>query len=561
MLSFVDHFSEEAIIAELCRARVKLATKRHEAAFLHNIAHTAPPPHQVSPPDWGTIPLDIFPPRRQWHRFRLKRRGTAQPLELCFRALYAAVLTLRNQAPQPAWAQKLQQTVTNIRQRVLSSRPLHFKPPTIVPLSKERGGHLYRPLATYTLEEKIIEGITARYLRTLLDGALTQACLAFRCGKTRRPPPTTHDALAEIVAMQARHAQTGLYVAECDIKGFFDCVGHRMAKEALQRLIADARRREPALRVHSRAIEIFEAYLESYSFLASVRGVAQRTLRQRDPQGTFKWPEEDLYQLYRSSALPSIGVPQGGALSCLIANAVLHQADKAIEALQNATYTPLLYLRYCDDMILISPDRAVCTTAFLAYQRTLRSLRLPVHPAKAVPKYAKSFWDGKSNSPYHWSAASVRWIQFVGYQIRYDGMIRIRPKSLRKQLAAVTDATDHLLSTLQRANRQNCIRRTAREIQHRLRQKLISMSVGRVVLGKHYRGPRPMSWAAGFRGLLGRLICRNHLKVLDRHRERQIQRIKRALSRMVLPAARPRKTATAAHKYYGRPFSYWAQFH
>jgi hypothetical protein len=221
MPPFVDCFSDEAIIAELCRARINLAAKRHAAGFLHNIARTVPAAHLLSATDWGSIPLDIFPGRRQWHRFRAKRRGNAQAQDLNFRALYTAVVALRRQVPQPAWARKLHQTLRRIRQRVLSPRPFHFKPPSIIPLAKERGGHLYCPLATYPLEDKIIEGLTARYLRTLLDGALLPSCTAFRCGKKHRPPPSTHDALAAILAVQARHAGRPLYVAECDIKGFF----------------------------------------------------------------------------------------------------------------------------------------------------------------------------------------------------------------------------------------------------------------------------------------------------------------------------------------------------
>lgn len=146
MGSFAEHFSDEAIIAELCRARITLATKRHEDVFLHNIAGTEPPAHARQPIDWGKIPLDIFPPRRAWHRFRRKSRGDAQAPDLNFEALHRAVLSLRKQSPQRVWARKLEATVRRIRTRVLSKRPFRFQRPTILSLPKERGGHLYRPL-------------------------------------------------------------------------------------------------------------------------------------------------------------------------------------------------------------------------------------------------------------------------------------------------------------------------------------------------------------------------------------------------------------------------------
>jgi hypothetical protein len=54
--------------------------------------------------------------------------------------------------------------------------------------------------------------------------------------------------------------------------------------------------------------------------------------------------------------------------------------------------------------------------------------------------------------------------------------------------------------------------------------------------------------------LAGRLSCNNHLKRLDRHRERQVQRVKRYLRNVPLPQPRPRGKRVSAHKYYGGPF-------
>jgi hypothetical protein len=357
--------------------------------------------------------------------------------------------------------------------------------------------------------------------------------------------------------MRSRYANTTLHVEECDIKGFYDCVAHGTAKQALKSLRAEAR---PNFQMHRRAFEIFDAYLQSYTFLRTVRGKAQRELKKRDPVGEFKWPEADIQKLHGSETLPSIGVPQGGALSCLIANAVLHKADKRIAQIQEKAAGRLLYLRYVDDMILISPDREICAQAFSSYNRALEELLLPAHPPKRVLRYSSGFWDVKSKSRYPWSKSDIPWIQFVGYQIRYDGVVRIRSKSLKKHSTAVTKLTDRLLSTLHHAGKKKSVRRSASEILHRFRQRLISMSVGRVRLGAPHNGPMPMSWAAGFRGLHGRSIFRNRLKTLDYHRERQIMRVARLLRTMKLPMrARKRKTVEA-HRYYGRPFSYWAQF-
>ena len=555
MRSFEQHFAEKSIIEELCRARIQLASSRHAAAFFHNIAHTAKATHTVSPLAWGHIQVDIFPPRRQWHRFRPKRRDRIEAAEVQYEALLRAVTVLRVATPDADWVKNLQATIDGIRKRVLSNRAIRFRPPTILAERKEPNGHRYRPLAVYPLEDKIIEGLTARYLRTNLDFMFHDSCMAFRCGTLRRSPPTTHDALDRIIEVRLRHERQ-LYVAECDIMSFYDCVGHAIARQALRRVLTEAER---SFTVNPRAVAIFDAYIESYAFSTSVLGT-QRELKKKDPDGHFKWPKEELEALYGRRQLPGIGVPQGGALSCLIANAVLHEADKRIEQVRKETGAEILYMRYCDDMVIVSPERAACARAFEAYTECLVKLLLPAHPPRLFSKYSRAFWDGKSKFAYEWSGEHIRWIQFVGYQIRYDGVVRIRPQSIKKQMRAVTKVTDRLVATLRFAQRKKGIRRTLHEIVHRFRHRLIAMSVGRIALGKLQAGPLPMSWVAGFRGLEGRAVVETCFKSLDRHREREIWRIKRVLSSCTLPTKNEKKDAAGFHRYYGRPFSYWNPF-
>jgi hypothetical protein len=571
MMAFADFFSDEAIIRELCVARVKLATRRHEAAFLHNISTAAKAPDQVSPKGWGTIREDIFPSRKLWHSFRRRFRGTAAAEDVNLGALLKGVLTLRVKTPRAPWVQRLNRTVQAIQKRVFSPEPFRFSPPSIIAVPKKPGSHEYRALAAFPLAEKIIEGLTARYFRQLLDHALLPSCLAFRCGRGSAGPPSTHSALDILLETRARHEESGLFVAECDIRGFYDCVPHRVARAALRELIKDARITDKMLRVDPRAKAIFNAFLRSYSFGRLVRNEASRLeLRKRDPDGTFPWPEDELRRLHPRGRLAQIGVPQGGALSCFIANAVLHAADKALAELQVKTGAPFTYLRYVDDMILLAPRRQVCSAAFDEYRRVLATLQLPAHPAKLLLKYGPQFFEGKSNLPYHWRKPQkpnhVKWIQFVGYQIRYDGLVRIRPRSLKKHMDAISGAANRLLGELRRAQRKTRndghrrLRRTAREIQHRFCQKLISIGVGRVAPGRPKRGPMPMCWAAGFRGLAGKKILRYHLKRLDMHRERQLKRVQRELATIPLPETRPHKPQIKARKYYGRPYSYWQQF-
>ena len=167
-----------------------------------------------------------------------------------------------------------------------------------------------------------------------------------------------------------------------------------------------------------------------------VLGDALPGLRTRDPEATFAWTGENgsLDCFYEKPIEEEIGIIQGGALSCLLANLVLHFADlKLTLAMAGRQYC---YLRYCDDMILIATSEADCQRGLDAYREALDLMRLPAHePDRTVP-YGRRFWRQKSKGPYRWSRRleGVPWIGFVGYQIHQDGHIRIRPASIRKQI-------------------------------------------------------------------------------------------------------------------------------
>lgn len=565
MKQFEDYFSEEAIIAELCRERVKVAKKRGDRLFWHRISSAE---KKLNDED----PLSMFPPRRRWKRFRPRRRGNGGSVKVNEITLRTAVKVLRREQPEADWARRLVAQVEAIRRRVLSNKPFEFSPPVVFPAVKNVEKREFRPIASFKLDDKIIDSITARYFRERLDCALSDSCYAFRVAKDGAPPPGIHDAMRKILNMNRRHRARGLYVAECDIKGFFDCVRHSDARLALDHLIQDALRTRRVLKLEARAKEIFEAYFRCYSFAKNVLEDARPKLNRICEGGIFKWPVAELKKLHRGSLPADLGVPQGGALSCFIANAVLHEADKALKRLARRKAIRFRYLRYCDDMIIVSRTRRACAEPFKVYQAVLKRLKLPWHKPTVVKKYDKRFWEGKSRAPYRWSrpvkVGVVPWVQFVGYQIRYDGLVRVRPKSVKKQADKVTQAADQLLSVLNPGRRikgdigpfADGLRKRRAQIIHRFRQKLISLSVGRRKLGRSFVEPEPLCWASGFRGLAQVVNPNATLRALDRHRERQVQRIIRRLKLLrKVPATSTRKPHDAL-PYYGFPFSYAGQF-
>jgi hypothetical protein len=565
-------FGEREVIRELCKARVKLASGRHEKQFLQNIrpGDDHPP---TAPKGWGDITLDIFPPRRQWHSFRLRhRRREGVPLpssDVNADTLLLAVIALMQRNPTAAWVLRLKAVIANILKRAFDNPQFAFTTPVIVPAEKNPQRHEYRPLAQYPLEDKIIDCLVARYLRETLDSALTESCLAFRCRTNDRPPPTIHDALAKLLRLNRRHRKTGLYVAECDIKGFYDCVSHDVAQSAIDQLIVEVTRASPSLEIHPRAMTIFQAYLASYAFSEDVdKGQGAARLEARDPKGRYPWPKLELVELHGNGALCRVGVPQGGALSCLIANAVLHKADIALRRLARVRRRRISYLRYCDDMILLCRDKVLCEEAFALYHSVVKGLRLPIHDPKPLPPHhhkdkRRTFYGQKSNEPYLWHNPEMgghAWIQFVGYQIRHDGLVRIRKKSVLKEINKLRAAVEEVIHRLSESG-TNPIRCTAQQITYRFRMKLISMAVGRASLGYVVSPELPMCWAHGFRGLRHCRFIDSTLKELDRYRERQVAILKARMKSLPLPE-KP-TTDVDGHRvlpYYGRPFSYWGQF-
>lgn len=556
MASFGEAFSSERIIRELCKARVRLAEQRHEALFYHNIDKSRRSAAEIEPTNWGEITEDIFPSRKLWNKFRPKDRDHTSDVTL--NTLLRAVHRLRKQAKKEPWVAGMDRVVSSIRSRVLSAS-FSFRAPLIVKEVKDQQAQTYRPLSSFSLVDKIIDSLTARYLREKLNSALLESCLAFRPRSDGR-----HKGL-DAILQRLESSENGLFVAECDIMGFFDCVSHDIARTALDELIVDAKNLDPSLVIDRRAIKIFDAYLACYSFLQNVKSEAEPRLQAQVPSASYPWREKELRSFYgKGASLDGIGIPQGGSLSGFIANAVLHRADKRIDSLSPAG--DIVYLRYCDDMILIAPDRQACKDAFSAYQDEVRTLRLPIHLPKLVLSYTgnrkRDFWSAKSKAPYRWADASrVRsfpWIQFLGYQIRFDGAVRVRPSSIAKELKKITAEADKMLNLLKPENVLN-LRRSRRSIAHRLRLKLISMAVGRRTLATK-KSPLPKCWANGFRWLAKKPILTTNLKALDRHRERQLSRVRRRL--LELDISQPPRAGDdpPVLKYYGRPFSYGGQF-
>ena len=95
-------------------------------------------------------------------------------------------------------------------------------------------------------------------------------------------------------------------------------------------------------------------------------------------------------------------------------------------------------------MIIMHPDKSICVNALEIYKTSIEDNYLLYHTPKKIINYsiqknAIAFWKSKSKEPFFWGnkhagEENIPWVAFVGYQIRYDGKIRIRKDSLQKEI-------------------------------------------------------------------------------------------------------------------------------
>jgi hypothetical protein len=307
--------------------------------------------------------------------------------------------------------------------------------------------------------------------------------------------------------------------------------------------------------------------LLSYSFNKDVFRLngTKHFLEYNIQEGWYEWPLDELKHEFYGENIDTeiIGIPQGGALSCLIANLILHDVDVHVDG--KPYDTNLLYLRFCDDMVILHTDKKNCSQALANYKEKVHDLKLLIHQPHVVNKYDKDFWATKSKSPYNWSnissnASNVPWLSFVGYQIRRDGLIRVRKKSLFKEANKQRDEVKQVLKSLGHNSKSRSqinanSRKSKKQQIFALESRLISMSVGRMKLYSYKTANNGLCWTNGFKKLSINSISSFQCKFLDKRRSVNLYKFKKELEHLSKESHNPEHRG---NKFYlGHPFSYY----
>lgn len=509
----------------------------------------------------------LLPPRREWSRFRPRKRSRSATKNNSLISLQRCIQWYLYNSSGSDRVLKLRQFVVSIQRAVLDGASFQFGSPTIT--AQHKSGHDYRAIASFMrLEDKVVDILNAKYLREKLDITFEESSVAFR-GK-RRKPINRDSAIDEIFSIRFANLGRPLFVTECDIRGFFDCVHHTVAKRRLRAAILHLKKHDPRIRIDERAIKIFCSYLGCYCFWRNVKSKEGDLRRQvNDLEAAYKWPlnssknrsvPDGLDYFHKQPKRARIGIPQGGAHSCLIANLVLDSADKQVGRCLSLVSKADCYLRYCDDIIIISRSKGKCRQATEVYKRCLEELKLPYHQATPLGGTLRQFYnDSKTKECYKWGSGlqrgEFRWIQFLGYQLRFDGEVRVRPPSLVKHKQKIENLRESIAAEL----RDQSSKVSAKRVLYRFNSKVWAFASGRVNPSVSHGQPLPMCWASGFRQLAKRRFSRSHIRDLDRHVGKNRRRLKRYLmkSKTGSPSVEITKRQLA---YFGAPFSHLRQF-
>jgi RNA-directed DNA polymerase len=159
------------------------------------------------------------------------------------------------------------------------------------------------------------------------------------CSYGFRPKRTPRMALSEIV----RSLKAGYtYVVDVDLKSYFDTIDHGLIMKLVSRRVGDVR-----------ILRMIRAWLKA--------GVME--------DGKVRHPDR--------------GAPQGGVISPVLSNVVLHEVDRQWCTEDGRANTPVRLVRYADDMVLLAKTAEAANAAWERLQRQFSQLHLEVNCEKS----------------------------------------------------------------------------------------------------------------------------------------------------------------------------------
>lgn len=190
----------------------------------------------------------------------------------------------------------------------------------------DKGGGKLRPLGIPTVRDRVAQEVLRRLLHPIFEPLFHNASFGFRPGRN------CHQALERAIKY---HEAGYRVILDADITGFFDNLSHRLIKEAVAAQVADGN-----------ILNLVEKFLRA--------GVMEH--------GVFK--------------PTTVGTPQGGVISPLLANIVLNYLDWQLDKLGYC------FVRYADDFVVLCRTIAQAEEAKTQVTHILNQLSLQLSAEK-----------------------------------------------------------------------------------------------------------------------------------------------------------------------------------
>ena len=215
----------------------------------------------------------------------------------------------------------------------------------------------FRPLGIPTVRDRVAQEVIRRLLAPIFEPFFHQSSFAYIRDRN------AHQAVEALLAL---HCAGMRVVLDADIQGFFDNLSHRVIMNAVAEEVADGN-----------ILRLVEKFLKS--------GVMEYGVRKPT----------------------TIGTPQGGVVSPLLANIVLNHLDWQLH------HAGFAFVRYADDFVVVCPSTNRAEEARAFVESILDKLGLKLSPSKTkIVSYGKGY-------------------SFLGFVISSRSR-RMRPKSVKK---------------------------------------------------------------------------------------------------------------------------------
>lgn len=240
------------------------------------------------------------------------------------------------------------------------------KPLRRVWIAKDAKGTKLRPLGIPAVKDRVAQEVIRRLLEPIFEPLFHDCSFGFR------PKRSCHKAIERVLSF---HQQGFRVTLDADIAGFFDNIPHKLIVSAVAEEVADGN-----------ILRLLEKFLAA--------GVMEN--------GVFK--------------PTTIGTPQGGVISPLLANIVLNKLDWRLEE------QGYRFVRYADDFVVVCETPQQANAALTFVELVMTELGLALSPEKTkIASYGKGY-------------------DFLGYRISSTSRT-MRAKSLEKFKTKIRELT------------------------------------------------------------------------------------------------------------------------